>query len=44
MLNPGLPKCHDDLITLGTNVHQSRTMNNIFFIGENIKIFGYLGA
>ena len=44
MLNPEVLKCHEDLITLQTYVQQGITMDNKFFICENINIFGYLGA
>ena len=44
MLNPELLKCHEDLMTLETYVHLGKTMDNKFFICENINIFGYLGA
>ena len=44
MLNPEILKCHEDLITLETYVQQGITMDNKFFICENINIFGYLGA
>ena len=44
MLNPEELKCHEDLITLETYVQQGITMDNKFFICENINIFGYLGA
>ena len=33
MLNPGVPKCHEDLIiTLETYIQQRKTINNKFFI------------
>ena len=44
MLNPEVLKCHEDHITLDTYVQQGITMDNKFFICENINIFGYLGA
>ena len=44
MLNPEVLKCHEDLITLETYVQQGITMDNKFFICENINIFDYLGA
>ena len=44
MLNPEVLKCHEDLITLETYVQQTKTMDNKFFIYENINIFGYLGV
>ena len=44
MLNPEVLKCHEDLITLETYVHQGKTMDNKYFIYENINIFGYLGG
>ena len=44
MLNPEVPKCHEDLITLESYVQLGKTMDNKFFISENINIFGYLGA
>ena len=44
MLIPEVLKCHEDLITLETYVQQGITMDNKFFICENINIFGYLGA
>ena len=37
-------KCHEDIITLKTYVQQRNTIDNKFFICENINIFGYLGA
>ena len=43
MLNPEVLKCHEDLITLEIYVQQGITMDNKFFICENINIFGYLG-
>ena len=43
MLNPEVLKCHEDLITLDTYVQQGITMDNKFFICENINIVGYLG-
>ena len=47
MLNPGVPKCDEDLITLDIYyVEQGKTMNCKVFIYvpqcENINIFGYL--
>ena len=39
MLNPEVLKCHEDLITLDTYVQQGKTMDNKFFICENINIF-----
>ena len=44
MLNPEALKCHEDIITLESYVQLGKTMDNIFFICENINIFGYLGA
>ena len=44
MLNPEVLTCHEDLITLEKYVQQGKTMDNKFFIYENINIFGYLGA
>ena len=48
MLNPGVPKCDEDLITLDIYVEQEKTMNYKFFIYmpqcENNNIFGYLGG
>ena len=44
MLNPEVLKCHEDLITLETYVQQRKTIDNKFFICENINIFGYLEA
>ena len=44
MLNPKVLKCHEDLITLETYVQQGKTMNNKFYICENINIFGYMGT
>ena len=41
MLNPEVLTCHEDLITLETNV-QGKTMDNKFYICENINIFGYI--
>ena len=43
-VNQEVLKCHEDLITLETYVQQGITMDNKFFICENINIFGYLGA
>ena len=43
MLNPGVLKCHEDLITMETQVQQGKTMDSKFLICENINIFGYLG-
>ena len=44
MLNPKVLKCHEDLITLETYVHQGKTMDSKFYICENINIFDYMGA
>ena len=46
MLNHEVLKCHEDLITLETYIYvqQGITMDNKFFICENINIFGYLGG
>ena len=44
MLNPEVLKCHGDLSTLETYVQQGKTMDNKFFIYENINIFGHLGG
>ena len=44
MLNPEVLKCLEDIITLEIYVQQEITMDNKFFICENINIFGYLGA
>ena len=44
MLNPEVLKCHEDLITLETYAQLGKTMDNKFFICENINIFSYLGA
>ena len=44
MLNPEVLKCHKYLITLDTYVQLGKTIDNKFFICENINIFGYLGA
>ena len=44
MLNQEVLRCHEDLITLETNVQQRITMDNKFFICENIDIFGYFGV
>ena len=44
MLNPEVLKCHEDLLTLETYVQLGKTMDDKFFICENINIFGYLGA
>ena len=46
MLNIEALKCHEDLITLESYVQLGKTMDNKFFICENINIhvFGYLGA
>ena len=47
MLNPGVPKCDEDLITLQIYLEQGITINFQVFIYmpqcENINIFGYLG-
>ena len=43
MLNPEVLKCHETLITIETYVQLRKTMDNKFFIFENINIFGYLG-
>ena len=32
MLNPEVLKCHEDLITLETQVQQRKTIDNKFFI------------
>ena len=48
LLNPGVPKCDEDLITLEIYVEQGKTMNYKVFICkpqcENFNIFGYLGG
>ena len=44
MLNPEALKCHEDLITLESYVQLGKTMDNKFFICDNINIFGYLEA
>ena len=44
MLNPEVLKYHEYFITLETYVQLGKTMDNKFFICENINIFGYLGA
>ena len=44
MSNPEELKCHEDLIILETQLQQGKTMDNKYFICENIDIFGYLGA
>ena len=44
MLNPKVPKCHEDLITLETYVQQGKTTDNKFYICENINIIGYMGG
>ena len=44
MLNTEVLKCHEDLITLETQVQQGKTIDNKFFICENINIFGYLNG
>ena len=44
MLNPRVLKCHEDLITLETYAQQGKTMDNKFYICENINILGYMGA
>ena len=44
MLNPEVLKCHEDLVTLETYVQLGQTMDNKFFLCEDINIFGYLGA
>ena len=43
MLNLEALKCHED-ITLESYVQLGKTMDNKFFICENINIFGYVGA
>ena len=43
MLNPEVLMCHEDLITLETYAQQGKTMDNKFFIYENINIFGAVG-
>ena len=43
MLKPEVLKRHEDLITLGTYAQQGKTMDNKFYICENINIFGYMG-
>ena len=40
MLNPEVLKCHEDRITLDTYVQQGKTMDNKFYICENINILG----
>ena len=47
MLNPGVPKCDEDLITLDTYVEQGKQWITSFSYMpqyENINIFGYLGG
>ena len=44
MLSPKVLKCHEDLITLETYVQQGKTMDNKFYICENISIIGYMGG
>ena len=44
MLNPEVLKCYEDLTTLDTYVQQGKTMENKFYICENINMFGYMGA
>ena len=44
MLNPEVLKCYEDLITLETYEQQGKTMDNMFYICENINIFGYMGG
>ena len=44
MLNPEVLKCHEDLITWRQYAQHGITMDNKFFICENMNIFGYLGA
>ena len=47
MLNPGEPKCDEDLITLDTYVEQGKQLITSFSYMpqyENINIFGYLGG
>ena len=43
VLIPEVLKCHENLITMETYVQLGTTMDNKFFIFENINIFGYLG-
>ena len=43
MLNPEVLKCHKDLITLEMYNKEKQKIIS-FLYGENIKIFGYLGA
>ena len=43
MLNPGVPKCDKELITLETYIEQRKTMNNKFSIHvHNVKTLTYL--
>ena len=42
MLNPEVLKCHENLITMETYVQLGKTMDNKFFIFENINMFEYL--
>ena len=48
MLNPGVPKCDEDLITLEIYVEQGKQLIIRFSYYmpqcENINIFGYLGG
>ena len=48
MLDPGVPKCDEDLITLEIYLEQRKKKNYKVFIYmpqcENINIFGYLGG
>ena len=47
MLNPGVPKCDEDFITLEIYVEQGKQWITSFSYMpqyENINIFGYLGA
>ena len=44
MLNPKVLRCHEDHVTVETYVQQRKTMDNKFYICENINIFGYIGA
>ena len=43
MLNPEVLECHEDLITLEIEVQQGKTIDNKFFICENINIWLFGG-
>ena len=43
MLNAEVLKCLENLITMDTYAQLGKTMDNKFFIFENINIFSYVG-